>query len=110
MVRAVDRARAGGGPTLIELKTYRFYPHTSDDDDRSYRSREEVDEAKRNDSLLMFAAYLKQQGIIDDGGIERLRAELKAEIDAEVNRAWDAKDPAAESLMEHVFADGADGR
>ena len=108
--RAVDKARAGGGPTLIELKTYRFYPHTSDDDDRTYRSREEVDEAKRNDSLLRFAAYLKQQGIVEDGGIERLRAELKAEIDAEVDRAWDAQDPLAESLMEHVFGEAADGR
>ncbi len=42
MKTAVERARAGEGPTLIEAKTYRFFPHTSDDDDRSYRSREEV--------------------------------------------------------------------
>src|SRR5436309_2581854 len=47
--RAVDKARGGGGPTLVELKTYRFHPHTYDDDDRTYRSREEVEEAKRND-------------------------------------------------------------
>src|SRR6188768_2308821 len=38
---AVDRARSGGGPTLVEYKTYRFHPHTSDDDDRTYRPREE---------------------------------------------------------------------
>src|SRR5207247_6811929 len=66
--RAVEKARSGGGPTLIEMKTYRFHPHTSDDDDRTYRSREEVEEAKRNDSLLKFAAYLKDQGRIDDDG------------------------------------------
>ena len=46
MKEAVDRARAGEGPTLIELRTYRFYSHTSDDDDRTYRSREEVEEWK----------------------------------------------------------------
>jgi 2-oxoisovalerate dehydrogenase E1 component alpha subunit len=40
---AADRARGGGGPTLIEAETYRYYAHTSDDDDRLYRSREEVE-------------------------------------------------------------------
>src|SRR6266566_9653480 len=69
---AVEKARSGGGPTLVELKTYRFHPHTSDDDDRTYRSREEVEEAKRNDSIVVFADYLKEQGLIDDGGIEEL--------------------------------------
>jgi 2-oxoisovalerate dehydrogenase E1 component alpha subunit len=107
--KAIDKARNGGGPTLIELKTYRFHPHTSDDDDRTYRSREEVEEAKRNDSLLTFAAYLKQQGLIDDEGIESLRKEIKAEVDAEVDAAWDAQDPPEESLPRHVFAVSGDG-
>ena len=44
--RRATRAIAGDGPTLIECKTYRYLPHTSDDDDKSYRSREEVDEAQ----------------------------------------------------------------
>src|SRR5947207_2585371 len=96
--QSVDKARSGGGPTLIELKTYRFHPHTSDDDDRTYRTRDEVEEAKRNDSLIVFAAYLKEQGIIDDEGLDRLRADLKAQVDAEVDRAWNAPDPAPESL------------
>jgi 2-oxoisovalerate dehydrogenase E1 component alpha subunit len=102
---AVDKARQGGGPTLIELKTYRFHPHTSDDDDRTYRSREEVDEAKRNDSLLLFAAYLKDQGLVDDDEIESIRAELKGEVDREVEEAWAAPDPEAESAGLHVFAE-----
>jgi 2-oxoisovalerate dehydrogenase E1 component alpha subunit len=112
--RAIDKARSGGGPTLIELKTYRFHPHTSDDDDRTYRSREEVEEARRNDSITVFGNELKELGLIDDGGIERLRAEIKAEIDAEIDAAWAAEDPLSESLYEHVFADfrpnGPDGR
>lgn len=102
--RAIEKARAGGGPTLIELKTYRFHPHTSDDDDRTYRSREEVEEAKRNDSIILFGEELKALGILDDEAIERLRAELKAEVDAEVDRAWDAEDPPAETASDHVFA------
>src|SRR5919197_4158112 len=68
--RAVERARSGGGPTPIELKTYRFHPHTSDDDDRTYRSREEVEEAKKNDSILKLGAYLNEQGILDDDKAE----------------------------------------
>ena len=102
---AIDKARSGGGPTLIELKTYRFHPHTSDDDDRTYRSREEVEEAKRNDSLILFANELKSLGLLDDPGIESLRVEVKAEVDAEVEAAWSAEDPSAESLFWHVFGD-----
>ena len=101
--RAVDRARTGGGPTLIELKTYRFHPHTSDDDDRTYRSREEVEEAKRNDSIVVFGNYLKEQGILDDGAIEGLRGEIKAQVDAAVDEAWAAEDPSAQSALQHVF-------
>jgi 2-oxoisovalerate dehydrogenase E1 component alpha subunit len=108
--KAIEKARNGGGPTLIELKTYRFHPHTSDDDDRTYRTREEVDEAKRNDSIIVFGNYLKEQGILDDQGIERLRTEVKAEIDAAVDEAWAAADPPAESALQHVFAAPAPGR
>jgi 2-oxoisovalerate dehydrogenase E1 component alpha subunit len=105
---AVQKARDGGGPTLIEMKTYRFHPHTSDDDDRTYRSREEVEEAKRNDSLIMLANYLKEQGLIDDQGIESLRVEVKQQVDAEVDAAWNAPDPEPDSAMEHVFAKAGD--
>jgi 2-oxoisovalerate dehydrogenase E1 component alpha subunit len=104
---AVDRARAGDGPTLIEFKTYRFHPHTSDDDDRTYRSREEVEEARRNDPLAKFGGYLKEQGLIDDAGLEQLSADIKAGVDADVEAAWNAADPDPESAMRHVFADGS---
>jgi 2-oxoisovalerate dehydrogenase E1 component alpha subunit len=105
MKDAVDRARAGEGSTLIECMTYRFHPHTSDDDDRTYRSREEVEEAKSKDPLIIFAEYMKQAGLIDDEGVESLRVELKAEVDAAVEEAWNAADPEPESAMRHVFAE-----
>jgi len=107
---AVDRARTGGGPTLVEYKTYRFHPHTSDDNDRTYRSREEVDEAKRNDQILLFGNYLKESGLIDEQGIERLRAEVKERVDAEVDTAWNAPDPAPEDALLHVFGDAQDSQ
>jgi 2-oxoisovalerate dehydrogenase E1 component alpha subunit len=105
MKRAVERARAGEGPTLIEAKCYRFQPHTSDDDDRTYRTREEVEEARHNDPLIRFAAYLKDQGLIDDAGEEDLRAEVKADIDRQIAEAWAAPDPEPASALRHVFAE-----
>jgi 2-oxoisovalerate dehydrogenase E1 component alpha subunit len=105
MRRAVDKARSGGGPTLIECNTYRFHPHTSDDDDRTYRSREEVEEARAKDPIVLFGNHLRELGLIDEDGIEQVRTETKAEVDAEVDRAWNAPDPAPETAMLHVYAD-----
>jgi 2-oxoisovalerate dehydrogenase E1 component alpha subunit len=105
MKRAVDRARNGEGPTLIECKTYRFHPHTSDDDDRTYRTREEVEEAKKKDPILQFEAYLKKFGVSTDERLEALRRELKGEVDQAVDEAWNAPDPEPESALRHVFAE-----
>jgi 2-oxoisovalerate dehydrogenase E1 component alpha subunit len=103
MRTAVDRARAGEGPTLIEAKTYRFLPHTSDDDDRSYRSREEVAEARDRDPIERFAAYLQREGVVDEAGLEALHDRVRTDIDRDIAEAWNAADPDPESLMDHVF-------
>lgn len=63
---ARERARRGEGPTLIETISYRLTPHSSDDDDSSYRGREEVEEAKKSDPLLTYQAYLKETGLLSD--------------------------------------------
>ncbi len=103
MKEAVARARGGQGPTLIECKTYRFQPHTSDDDDRTYRSREEVEAARQGDPLLRFSGYLKRQELIDDGRLEAMAAEIKVDLDVAVDQAWNAPDPDPATLMRHVF-------
>ncbi|MGH2740253.1 MAG: thiamine pyrophosphate-dependent dehydrogenase E1 component subunit alpha [Actinomycetota bacterium] len=108
MTRAIGRARAGEGPTLIECKTYRFHPHTSDDDDRTYRPREEVEEARKRDPLIVFAEYLKEAGLTDDEKLEALREELKAEVDRAVQEAWDSPDPEPQSALRHVFEEEDD--
>ena len=103
---AVDRARAGGGPTLVEFKTYRFRPHTSDDDDRTYRSREEVEEAKANDPLIRFAAYMKETGLLDDEARRAHRGRGQGRDRARaVDEAWNAPDPDPESAFDNVFGD-----
>lgn len=105
MMDAVGRARSGGGPTLIECRTYRFHPHTSDDDDRTYRSREEVEEARKKDPILQFEAYLQKWGITREDRTEALRAELKEEVDRAVEEAWNAPDPDPDTALRHVFAE-----
>jgi 2-oxoisovalerate dehydrogenase E1 component alpha subunit len=104
-IQAVERARKGQGPTLIECKTYRYHPHTSDDDDRTYRTREEVEEAKKKDPLVTFGAYLKEIGLIDDERVESLRVELKEQVDKAVDEAWNAPDADPDTALRHVFAE-----
>lgn len=100
---AADRARRGEGPTLIETVSYRLTPHSSDDDDRSYREAEEVAEAKTKDSIRTFGAYLKETGVMDDN----LEKQLNDEVMKIVNEATDyaelAPYPKAESAMDHVY-------
>jgi len=103
MKEAVARARAGQGPTLIECKTYRFQPHTSDDDDRSYRSREEVEEARHHDPVSLFAGYLTGQALAQDEEIASMAEEVKADLDADIDKAWNAADPDPATLTRHVF-------
>jgi 2-oxoisovalerate dehydrogenase E1 component alpha subunit len=109
MRTAVERARAGEGPTLIEAKTYRFFPHTSDDDDRAYRTREEVEAAKDQDPIREFERYLTAHGLVDDASLERTRAEVKTDVDRQIDEAWNAADPEPDTLLRHVFFEGTEG-
>ncbi|MEO8323556.1 MAG: thiamine pyrophosphate-dependent enzyme, partial [Actinomycetota bacterium] len=102
---AVDRARAGGGPSLIELRTYRFYSHTSDDDDRTYRSKEEVEEAKKKDPIPAFERYLGSVGVIDDHRIAEIREEIKTIVAEAVKAAEEADFPDPSTAMRNVYAD-----
>lgn len=77
---AVERARRGDGPTLIEAKTYRLTGHSSDDDDRRYREREEVEAWRLKDPIVRFERYLMEHGVLDEGGKEELEEEIKAEV------------------------------
>jgi 2-oxoisovalerate dehydrogenase E1 component alpha subunit len=107
MKAAHERARAGEGPTLVECLTYRFLGHTSDDDDKTYRSREEVEEHRHDDPVNRLGEYLRTNGVLDDVGAAELRSAVKTEIDEALAAAWDAPDPTAESAMRHVFHEPA---
>jgi len=84
---AMDRARHGGGPTLVEAKCYRFLSHTTDDDDRSYRTREEVAERRKDDPVPKFERLLVEQGVLTAEALEGLKASILAEANDATDRA-----------------------
>ncbi|CAH0305006.1 MULTISPECIES: thiamine pyrophosphate-dependent dehydrogenase E1 component subunit alpha [Peribacillus] len=101
---AADRARRGEGPTLVETVSYRLTPHSSDDDDRSYRTADEVAEAKTKDSIMTFGAYLKEVGIMDDELEKQMNDEVMKIVNEATDYAENAPYPKAESAMNHVYA------
>ncbi|MDM5211763.1 thiamine pyrophosphate-dependent dehydrogenase E1 component subunit alpha [Peribacillus sp. RS7] len=101
---AADRARRGEGPTLVETVSYRLTPHSSDDDDRSYRTADEVAEAKTKDSIITFGAYLKEAGIMDDDLEKQMNDEVMKIVNEATDYAENAPYPKAESAMNHVYA------
>ena len=106
-VRAArDRAAAGGGPTLVEAKCYRFLSHTTDDDDRTYRTRDEVDTERRRDPVPAFEARLLAAGVIDAAALAALRAEVTATVNAVTDAVEDEPLPAPADLYGNVYADG----
>ncbi|WP_027417333.1 thiamine pyrophosphate-dependent dehydrogenase E1 component subunit alpha [Aneurinibacillus terranovensis] len=102
---AVDRARRGDGPTLIEAVTYRLVPHSSDDDDRAYRSREEVAEAKSKDPILRFRTYLQEVGLLSEEVDNELNDRVAREVDEATEYAEDAPYPEPEETLRHVYAE-----
>jgi 2-oxoisovalerate dehydrogenase E1 component alpha subunit len=102
---AVDQARAGHGPTLIEARMYRMTPHSSDDDDRAYRSRAEVEEHKKLDPLLVGRTALELAGVLDEKNLAELETRAKDMIDEAVKYAEKAPYPDAEEGSYPVYAE-----
>jgi pyruvate dehydrogenase E1 component alpha subunit len=102
---ALDRGRAGEGPTLIEALTYRVEAHTNADDAGRYRDADEVDRWLARDPIARLEAYLRAAGALDDAAAERLAVEAER-LAADV-RARLGAEPAAEpdALFAHVYAE-----
>ena len=97
---AVERARGGDGPTLIECVTYRLGVHTTADDPTKYRSVEEVEAWERKDPLTRFGVYLQKKNLLDEG----LADAVDAEIAAAVERFEAFGAPDALTMFEHAYA------
>ncbi len=83
---AVERARSGGGPTLIECVTYRLMMHTTADDPKRYRSDEEVEQWSKRDPLIRFEKYLMDKGLLSEEKRNQVESEVLDEIQAAVDR------------------------
>jgi pyruvate dehydrogenase E1 component alpha subunit len=102
--KAVARARTGEGPTLLEMKTYRYRGH-SRSDPAKYRPAGELDAWLARDPIEILGARLAEAGILSADEQAALRAEIVAEVDAAGQRANDAPYPTLEETRSYVYAD-----
>ena len=108
MLQAIEDARSGKGPSLVEAHVNRITPHSSDDDDRSYRTRQEVEESREHDPLLILRDTLMAQGILTTVEINTLEDSAATAIDAAVLKAEEAPLPRGEEAAHPVYAEEVD--
>ncbi|AFD26018.1 2-oxoisovalerate dehydrogenase, OdbA [Deinococcus gobiensis I-0] len=103
--QAVERARNGEGPTLIETVTYRVKPHTVADDPSRYRTEEEGAPWREKDPVTRLRAHLLRTGVLNEEGEAALLAEVAAEFEEALREADTYPDPAPAEILDHVFAE-----
>lgn len=103
---AAERARSGGGPTIIEAMVERYLPHTSDDDDSRYRPQEDIDRARERDPVRLLRDELLADGILDEDGDKRIRVEASQQINSATDFIDGIPYPTSEDFLEHVYAVG----
>lgn len=102
--RAAERARTGGGPSFVELLTYRMGPHSSSDDPSRYRDESETVAWQARDPIALLRERLVQDSLLDAEADARLTQELTRELDAAVEIAESAAPVPLGSLLEDVYA------
>ncbi|CAA9472598.1 MAG: Acetoin dehydrogenase E1 component alpha-subunit [uncultured Rubrobacteraceae bacterium] len=100
---ALDRARAGEGPTLMEAITYRYLGH-SKSDANLYRTREEISTWRKQDPIQRFATVLEAEGALEEGEWRKLEEETRVRIEEAFEKASREPDPQPESALEDVYA------
>jgi TPP-dependent pyruvate/acetoin dehydrogenase alpha subunit len=100
---AIRRARDGGGPTLIECKTYRYVGHHEGDPGTDYRTREEVQQWKQQDPVKIARKRLIDSGEVAESKLQSVDLEVEQLIDHAVEFAEKSPEPSADSVNEHVF-------
>ncbi len=105
MQTAVERARAGGGPSLVVLKTYRMLGHSSSDDPSKYRDDAEVQSWAERDPLKRYEAFLIERGLIDSSECAAQEKAIVAEIDEVIHEQEAAPPFPLRSLVEDVYSE-----
>jgi pyruvate dehydrogenase E1 component alpha subunit len=101
---AAERARKGEGPTLLEMKTYRYRGHSMSDPAK-YRTKEEVEEYKRLDPIEQVITTMKENGWLDDKGIEAMEKKVEDLVNECVKFAEESPFPDPEELYKDVYAE-----
>lgn len=104
MRQAVERARAGEGPTLIEADTVRLLPHSSSDSQKKYRSREELEADKQKDPLPRMEVALFEAGFATGDDLEKIKSECKQLVNDAADKAEEQAEPSTVSLYDFIFA------
>lgn len=99
---AAERARKGNGPTLLEVKTYRYRGHSMSDP-QTYRSKEEVEEYRKLDPIEQCLAVLKKNKWIDEAGVEQMEAKVKALVEESVKFAEESPFPTVDEIYNDVY-------
>ena len=102
---AIERARSGNGPTLIEAVTYRLGPHTTSDDPTRYRSNEETEEWRGRDPLERVRRYLEVNGAWDEEWQKHIEGEEGIVVERAVELAESLHAPDADELFDSMFAE-----
>jgi 2-oxoisovalerate dehydrogenase E1 component alpha subunit len=104
---AVEQARRGGGPMLIEARCYRLWPHSSDDDDTRYRPREELAEWAAKDPIVTFRAQVEAGGVFPPGALDEIEHRVEEEVREAVEWALAQPDPEPEDALGWVYKEDA---
>jgi pyruvate dehydrogenase E1 component alpha subunit len=102
--RAVEHARAGEGPTLIEARTHRLGPHNTADDPTRYVDPAWLEERRGRDPVARVRAYLQERGLADEAAEAELVERFRDEVDAAVDAVEALPAPPAEAMFEHAYA------
>ncbi len=103
LAAAVDRARSGGGPSLVECVTFRLRGHSMGDDMR-YVPKDQLAEAQTRDPIPAYRKLLLAAGVCSDDELEQIDEAAAASIDAAVKRVLNAPEPTSDELTRHVYA------
>jgi TPP-dependent pyruvate/acetoin dehydrogenase alpha subunit len=105
--RAVERARGGGGPSLVEVKTYRTVDHAENMPSQPYRSEDEVAGWRARDPLRTFRQRLLSEEVTTERELDALASSVEDEISAAVEFALESPDPAPGALWDDMYVDPA---
>ena len=101
--KAVDRARKGKGPSIVVSEVVRLLPHSSSDDQRKYRSEEELENDRKRDPMVQFVDICIEAGIIKENDFKQLLVDVKDQVDSDANWAESQADPNPNDRIKNVF-------